>query len=154
MKSKHENRETDKERGSNKQNKMEDWRMVEEKSIMHRRAEMSMKSEETSRESRREGDTRKKSHRSRPTQEHYEQESTSSREESKRRLPRTAAAHEESMDARVEKSGNDSSRKKFESTRDKERRRSRDGDGDTEGRPRHRGSRRRSSVLREDGLYI
>lgn len=153
MRSNHENRETDKESGSNEQNKkMEEWRMTEERSVTQRRAEMSMKSEETSRGSRREGDVRKKSHRSRATQERCEQEATGSREECKRRLPRTAAAHQEPMDARVEKSGDASSRKKSESMRDKERRRSRD--GDKEGRASHRGSRGRSSVLREDGLYI
>lgn len=154
MNSKHERRETANEKGCNKQSKMEDWRMIEERNVMRRRAEMSMKSEETSRRSQREGDVRKKSHRSRTTQEHSEQESTSSREECKRRLPSAAAAQEEPMDARAEKSGNGSTSKKLESTQDRERRRSRHGDGDTEGRPRHRGSRGRSSVLREDGLYI
>lgn len=128
--------------------------MIEKRSIMCRRAEMLMESEETSKGSQREGDIGKTLHRSRTTQEHCEQESTNSREECKRRLPRTAPAHEEPMDARVETCGNDSTRKKSESTRDKERRRSRDGDRDTEGRPRHRGAQGCSSVLREDGLYI
>lgn len=137
-----------------KQSKMEDWRTIEERNVMQRRAEMSVKSEETSRRSHREGDVRKRSHRSRTTQEHSEPEPRSSREECQRRLPRTAAAQEEPVDARAEKSGNGSIRKKSESTQDRERRRSRHGDGDTEGRPRHRGSQGRSSVLREDGLYI
>lgn len=146
VRSTHENRETDEERGSNKQNKkMADRRMKEERNIMDRRADTSMKSEETSRRSQREGDGKK----SRQSQMAQEQESTNSREDCQRRFPRTAAAaaQEEPMNARVEKSGNDSVRKK-------ERRRSRDEDRDAEGRPRHRGSRRRSSVLREDGLYI
>lgn len=93
MRSNHENRETNKESGSNKQNKkMEDWRLIDERSVMQRRAEMSMKSEETSRGSQREGDIRKKSHHSGTTQEHCEQESTSSREKCNRRLPRTRRA--------------------------------------------------------------
>lgn len=154
MKSKHERREAANEKGCNKQSTMEDWRTIEERNVMHRRAEMSVKSEEMSRRSHREGDVRKRSHRSRTTQEHSEPEPTSSREECKRRHPRTAAAQEEPVDARAENSGSGSTRKKSESTQDRERRRSRHGDGDTEGRPRHRGSQGRSSVLREDGLYI
>lgn len=133
MRSKHDNRETE------EQNKT-----MEERRRSHRRAEI-VKSPETGRGSQREGDVRKK-------------KTPSSREERERRHPRpaaaaaAAAAHDEPMEARVEKSRSDGASKRFESAWDKDRRRSRD--GDTEGRTRHRASGGQSSVLREDGLYI
>lgn len=159
MKSKHKMRDTDKKRGGNTHSeKMEGRRKVEDRHAMDRRAEMPKKSEVTEkRRTYREDDSRKMSHQSQMRREHREQESSSPREESNSHRLSTAAVHEELMDSIVVNSGNGSTKKQCESTRDKEkvkRRKSRDEERDKEGRHSHRRSRGQSSMLLEDGLYI
>lgn len=147
----------DAERESHTKKEVDHGRKVEERQAMDRRAEMSKKSEEMENSgTRREDDFRPKSHPSQMRQDHPEHESTNPREEYKRHHTKTAVAREEPMEARV-RGGNGSIRKHSGSTQDKEkveRRKSRDGERDKEGRRSHRGSRGRSSILLEDGLYI
>lgn len=144
----------DSERESHTKKEVDHGRKVEERRAMDRIAEMSKKSEETE-NSGSQDDFRQKSHPSQMRQDHAQHESKNPREE-RRHHTRTVVAREEPMEARV-RGEKGSIRKHSGRTQDKEkveRRKSRDGEGDKEGRRSHRGSRGRSSILLEDGLYI
>lgn len=150
-------RTRDAERQSHTKKEVDHGRNVEERRAMDRRAEMSKKSEETENSgTQREDDFSQKSHPSQMRRDHPQYESTNPRKEYKRHHTKTVVAREEPIEARV-RGGNGSIRKHSGSTQDKEKvecRKSRDGEREKEGRRSHRGSRGRSSILLEDGLYI